>query len=559
MVPASGSGKTPVIVDRSVIVDALIIVGLIVVAGGQALSVTTGLHLPPDPDLFRSAAITQTMVDGAWTADPFYAGESNWYNPLVPAVVAALHGLTGTPILELYARGGVMLNALIPLAFWALVRVLFGSGTAVAAVFTFLFLTPRGLPGWSTAGYWPWLFSGVFTQAVFYLSLLAVDSAGRSMRLSQWLRAGVALGVVFLGHTAPALIVGGVLVLTATRGWRHGCSARQSVLMLAAGLFVAGCVSFPIIMSVGVHYRFAVANDVLALYAYPGTEPENIVDLLRAHANAGGALALLGVGLLAFDRGRRKRVWVIGYWVIINALFLFLHYGRTALDSVGLRIPPIVTAFHFFIYADAIVTVFAGYALWRIVEAAARLASRLVFRSSSVATTWLTPSLAARALLLTVVLLSVRPALASRRAREDFDESRARALQYQSRPANQAIREWIRGRTTPGTVFLASPLMSLYVVAPAGGKVVSLDAVFANPYVNAASRERDQFTMEDRIHENDRAGYCAVAPRYQVRYVITDSKGGDVTVPAETFLEEALATDGIRIWRAPDCGPGNAR
>ena len=78
MVPASGfeTGKTPVIVDRSDIVDALIVLGLIVVAGRQALSVTTGLHLPPDPDLFRSAAITQTMVDGAWTADPFFAGES---------------------------------------------------------------------------------------------------------------------------------------------------------------------------------------------------------------------------------------------------------------------------------------------------------------------------------------------------------------------------------------------------------------------------------------------------------------------------------------------------
>ena len=312
-------------------------------------------------------------------------------------------------------------------------------------------------------------------------------------------------------------------------------------------------------MSVGVHYRFAVANDVLSLYAYPGTEPAHILDMLGAHANAGGALALLGAGLLAFDRERRKRVWVIGYWVIINALFLFLHYGRTALDSVGLRIPPIVTAFHFFIYADAIVTILAGYALWRIVEAAAMLASRLVFRPSSFATGWLTTSLAARALLLVIIVLSVRPALASRRAREDFDESRARALQYQSRSADQGIRDWIRRRTAPGTVFLASPQVALYVVAPSGGKVVSVEAVFANPYVNAASRERDQFTMEDRIHENDRAAYCAVAPRYQVRYVITDSKRGDVTVPAETFLEEVLATDGIRIWRAPDCGPSSAR
>jgi hypothetical protein len=539
------TNKTHILADWAAIVDALIVLGLIVVAGRQALSVTTGLHLPPDPDLFRSAAITQTMVDGAWSADPFYAGEANWYNPLVPAVVATLHALTGTPILELYARGGVMLNALIPLAFWVLVRVLFGSGTAVAAVFTFLFLPPRSLPGWSTAGYWPWLFSGVFTQAVFYISLLAADSAGRSMRFSRWLLAGVALGVVFLGHTAPALLVGGVLVLTAAGMWRRGCPAHRAALMLASSLLVALCVSLPTVLAVGVRYRFAVANDVLSLYAFPGTEPANFLDLLRAHANAGGALALLGAGLLAVDRERRARVWVIGYWAIVNTLFLILHYGRSTLDSAGLRIPQLVTAFHFFIYADAIVTILAGYALWRIVDIVARPVPRLA--------SWLTPVVVARALLVTMIVVSLRPALASRRAREDFDESHERALRYQSRAAEWRIRDWIRGRTTPGTVFLASPQVSLYIVAPAGGKVVSLDAVFANPYVNAASRERDQFTMEDRIHENDRSGYCAVAPRYRVQYVITDVKRGDVVVPPQTFLDEVLATDGIRIFRAPDC------
>ena len=482
--------------------DALIVLVLIVVAGRQAMSVTTGLHVPPDPDLFRSAAITQTISDGAWVADPFFAGETNWYNPLVPAVVATLHWLTGTPILELYARAGVVVNLLIPLAFWALVRVLFGSGTAVAAVFTLLFLPPRELPGWSIAGYWPWLFSGVSTQAVFYLSLLAADSAGRSPRISRWLLAGVALGFVFLGHTAPALLVGGVLVLAAARMWRHGCQGRQAVLLLGSCLLVAILVSLPLVWSVAVRYRFAVANDVLALYVYPGTEPANILDLLRAHANAGGALALVGAGMLLFDRERRRRVWVIGYWGIMNALVVLVHYGRTPLESVGLRIPQIVTAFHFFIYAEAILTILGGYALWRIVEAVARSVPRLA--------SW-TPAFAPRLLLLAVIVLSVRPALASRRAREDFDESHERAVRYQNLQPDQRVREWIRGLTKPGAVFLASYRLSLYVVAPAGGKVVALDPVFANPYVNLARRERDQYTMEDRIHENDRAGYCAVA------------------------------------------------
>src|SRR5688572_27127119 len=250
---------------------------MIAVAAREAHRVTAGLHLPPDPDLYRSAAISQTLLNGAWLGDPFFAGEWNWYNPLVPAIVAVLRTVTGTPVLEIYARGGVGLNMLAPVALWALVRVLFGSGAGVAAVFAFLFLPPRFMPGWSTAGYWPWLFSSVFTQAVFYAGLLAVDRAGRSTRLRPWLVAGMALGLVFLGHTAPALIFGGVLVLAAVRTWWRGASVRRSLLLLVSALGVAMVVSLPLMLSVVVRYRLTVLNNVLTLYEFSETEPSNIL------------------------------------------------------------------------------------------------------------------------------------------------------------------------------------------------------------------------------------------------------------------------------------------
>ena len=547
-VVSDGTAGRRFTLDFSALLDALIVAGLIAVAIRESLHATAGLQLPPDPDLYRSAALTQTIADGCWIADPFFAGEWNWYNPLVPAVVAAFHVVTGTPILELYARAGVLLNLLGPLAFWALVRLCFGSGAAVAAVFTFLFLPPREVPGYATAGYWPWLFSSAFTQGVFYLGLLAVDSAGRSTRLSRWLLAGVALGAVFLGHTAPALIFGGVVVFTAVRIWRNGCPAGRSALLLAACLLAASLVSLPLVMSVAVRYGFAVENDILALYALPLTEPANFAEFIGLHANAGGALALLGAALLAFDRERLRQGWVIRYWGAVTGLLLLLHYGRSTLDSFGVRIPQLVTAFHFVLYGEAILMILSGYALWRIVDAASRPVPRLA--------TWLTHAAVARLLLLVIVVLSVQPALASRRAREDFDESHQRAVRYQALRGDQGTRDWIRTHTTPGTVFLTSGEMALYVVAPAGGKVVALDPVFANPYVDLAERERDQFTMNDRIHENDRTGYCAAAQRYDVRYVITDTKRGEERlVPEGTFLEEVRASEGIRIFRAPDCLP----
>lgn len=86
------------------------------------------------------------------------------------------------------------------------------------------------------------------------------------------------------------------------------------------------------------------------------------------------------------------------------------------------------------------------------------------------------------------------------------------------------------------------------------GKVVALENVFANPYVNMAEREQDRYGMEERLLENDRAGYCARAARYKVEYMITDAKRGDLTVPRETFFKELYAADGIRVWQAPACG-----
>jgi hypothetical protein len=533
--------------STTTVVDALIAVCLVAVAVREGLRVTTGLHVPPDPDLFRSAAITQTILDGAWIADPFFAGEWNWYNPLVPAIVALLHAITGTPVLELYARSGVVLNLFGPIAFWALVRALFGSGAAVAAVFAFLFLPPR-LPGWSTAGYWPWLFSSVFTQAVFYAGLIAVDRAARSMRLTQWVIAGLALGFVFLGHTAPAIVFGGVIVLAATRMWRGGLSAQRSMVLLAASLATAVVVSLPVVLSVAVRYRFAVLNDVLRLYAYPETEPGNFAGFLADHANAGTALALAGAPLLLRDREQRRRAWVIGYWAVVNGAILLVHFGRPLLESAGLHVPQVVTAFHFILYAEALLMILAGYALWRIVETAGGMVTRTTLR--------VPPAIVARALLAVVVLLSVGPLLPARRAREDFDESHTRAVAYQNRQDERRVREWIRTTTPPGTVFLASYRLSLYAVAPAGGKVVALDPVFANPYVDLAARERDQRKMEERIFENDRNGYCLAASRYDVQYVIGDAQRQELAVPENTFLEEVLSADGVRIFRAPDCGRG---
>jgi hypothetical protein len=187
--------------------------------------------------------------------------------------------------------------------------------------------------------------------------------------------------------------------------------------------------------------------------------------------------------------------------------------------------------------------------MWRTLETAARVLSK--------AGPWATPALVTRLLFVAVVVSSVGRLLPGRLNREDFDESNQRARSFQSRETDRRLREWIRLSTAPGAVFLGSYRLSLYVIAPAGGKVVALDPVFANPYVDLAIREEDQRTMEDRIAENDRGRYCLAASRYGVQYVVRDVP--EPAVPPNTFLEEVMTIDGMRIFRAPDCGRGSER
>jgi hypothetical protein len=536
---------------KDAIVDALLVLGFLAIAMQQNLSVATGLRVPPDPDHFRDAALAQTMADGGWNADAFLPDEQRWYNPLVPGIVALLHRVTSVPVLEIYAGGGVVLNVVAPLTFWWLARVVFGSGPALAALLIFLLLPPAQLAGWASAGYWPWLFANLFTQGLFYAGLIAADYARRSGRVAAWLLSGGALGLVFLGHTAPALLLACVLVLAAAWMWREGCPARRCAALLAACFVTFLFVSLPLTVPVVGHYRLVVANVAPAAWEFPGMAPVNFVDLLQSHADIRGALALAGLGLLAFDRVRRSQAVVVTLWGAAVGGFLALHYLRASIDGAAAYVPRVLPAFHFLFYAEAILALLAGYGLWRIVDGSAAVVGRLAPSMPG--------ALVTRAALVAIVLVSVKPALDRRRAREDFDESRQRALQYQSREGDRLIRQWIRARTPPNTMFLASDGVSLYVVGPAGGKVVALENVFANPYVNMAVREQDRYGMEERLLENDLAGYCARAARYKVEYMITDEKRGDLTVPRETFLKELYAADGIRVWRTPVCASPDLR
>jgi len=103
--------------------------------------------------------------------------------------------------------------------------------------------------------------------------------------------------------------------------------------------------------------------------------------------------------------------------------------------------------------------------------------------------------------------------------RDDFTELRSTAVSMNAAMPADAYA-WIRSHTTPHDVFLCTDDQALYVVSPAGRKVVATNRYFSSPYVDWASRDRDRADMFARLGRGDIEGFRRLAGRYDVGYIV---------------------------------------
>jgi hypothetical protein len=91
---------------------------------------------------------------------------------------------------------------------------------------------------------------------------------------------------------------------------------------------------------------------------------------------------------------------------------------------------------------------------------------------------------------------------------------------------------WIRSHTSPEDVFLCTDDQSLYVVSPAGRKVVATNRYFSSPYVDWVSRDKDRAEMYARLRQGDAVGFRSLAGRYDVGYIVLPERA-----PSEFWLK----------------------
>jgi hypothetical protein len=493
---------------------------------------------------YRELAAAQTILDQGYGADPTYLNERVWYNPMAAWAVVGLSNVTHVSPRALVARAGPIVNFVTPAALFVLVAVLFDAFAGVAAVAAFIFATARDLPFTYAATYSPWFAPENFGQGFLYLALVAAYFGFRPDAAVAWsVLAGALLGVTFLTHTAPA-IIGGLVFVGAALALPNPASVAggrtRVMLRVGVALGVAFVVSLPFARHILGHYHLRIVND------FPSQSPSDLLDLNDLPATALKMITLPAiVALVALARraasrpDRGTRFFLV--WVGAVSLPLVLHVCRLLLGKAGVVLPAVVPAFHFFCYATTLVAVGFGVGLRDLSVALADRLARRRFEGNAAAP--LAPGsapLAAGLLACGLALACAAVYYPRYTSRDDFASIRADSVSM-NRELPTDVIAWIRAHTSPDDVFLCTDDASLYLVAPAGRKVVATNRYFSNPYVDWAARDADRRLMFTMLGRGDVDGFSALARKYRVGYVLISADRSPFWLEASGMRASDLA------------------
>lgn len=486
----------------------LVAAALCIIAFVSAWHTVRDLDWPAFDVQYREMAGAQTALDGHPLSDPCYRGESLWYNPLSSWVLAAAATLFRVPLPVLTVRIGPVINLLAPIAFYLLAMAWLEPWAAVAALAAFLFSSGLSFPFSSAGTYSPWFAPETYGQGLFYLALLW---AHRSNVVARGGRAAVALGallgLVFLAHTAPALLLGGVLLVLVVLEVREARRAAPALRRLALILAVAVVVGAPIAVSVVGHYRGHIVNPFPS--ASPSPDFDSLVQLaMRLAFGSPLAVAVAAFAVRLFRNGsslpRVLRAWLVA--AVGAAVWVGFDVATTR-TGVGLlpRLP--MPGFHFIFYTLALAAIGFGIAVGDLANWGAR---RLAALGVTV------PSAALAGALIVATLAVDAPAYLRR---PDATEVLVEAHKLQA-AMPVGLYRWLRASATPDDVFLSTDAESLFAIAPAGRKVVATNRYFSNPFVDWVGRDRDRDAMFAALARGDLAGFAPLAARYGVRWIV---------------------------------------
>jgi hypothetical protein len=454
---------------------------LLLLCAAHGLWAVRGLTYPPDMDSLRDIGFAQGILDGELFGDAVSIGEVRWYPPLMPALAAIVSRLLGISDLPAFLiKAGPWINLLVPATFFMAARqLLASSASAAAALAAFVLLGGAVGPPWVTGGYTPWPFTPFISESLFFLTLWLILARQDSHR---WLDAaliGAAIGVTFLAHTVPAIIL--TLIVTALVLGVRGLKVK-TIAWLAVVAVVQFAVMSPYLAPLALHYPRGIVHSKPGFWMDSMMSPYVGLMARTALVNVPGLLALVGTVFL-HRRGirlGRGAVIALGAWIILCTAFLARHYAcnlGARLVSADIADVSVCRVFllpvhHFHLYLQAAWAVLIGFVSWHVL--------RLLLQRSTRIRTGVTVA----------VVLALAAAGGWSLLNRKFDaEQRAEALQADGGLAiDLDAYHWILANTQPSDTF-ATPLLAdaldpaAFAVYAAARKLVAAPTLHSNPFV----------------------------------------------------------------------------
>ncbi len=466
-VVTGGGGRLPseqmIVSERRREQAACLLLGaLLVLCLARGLTATNGLVVPPDLDALRDIGFTQGFLDGNWFGDPSYAGTVRYYPPLLPALMALLIRIGGISDLPgLWVQAGPFIGLLPVLAFFFFMRRLFGLTEAACGTAVFVLANGAWSDPWVSGGYSPWLLVPVVGQAAFLATAGWLPRLAARPGLSGAITAGLAIGLVFLLHPVPGMLLAAI-------------AAAETVYRRTGWLLVAGTIT-ALIASVYLLPMLLMQPGGLVHRAPGGwtadaLRPEATMALLAANLPWVVAAAVLWRG-----GSRPKGALVLAAWITICLAGLGRHF-MCGPDEAG----PLVCragrmpVHHFHLYLQVAGACLIGAAL-------------------PVLARHLRPILAGAA---AVALLGLGVAALTNRA-FDVRERDLVLFHADTHVMDVAAYRWIREQTPPGALFVTfddtganAPFdAGAFAVMAAGRRLMALHALFSNPYADWSAHE----------------------------------------------------------------------
>jgi hypothetical protein len=498
-----------------------------------AVYAVRGLSWPAEIDLYRDLGTSNALLDGNWWGDQAYPGQVRWYPPLLPALIAGISRLTGASTHVVYTRSGPWLNLLGPIFFWLVARRWVGALGAAAALFGLLFFGPQGLDAWKYATYSAWLWPFAFAIGPTFATLWAHPAFARKPDASPVARsalAGALLGVTFLVHPAPAMILAltfATFTVVSSLSDQPADEKRRAWIGLGITAAVSAALVLPYIVPLFRTYHLHMVN----------IDPARKVgvslhEMFRELVTPRMAVAVIGlVGLARSGAWRVWRAWppaTVGsanegrgpaarlLFAFAVATLLLFGYGLVAqaLENFHiLLLPMFVPTLHFHLYVNTLELLGFGAGFVTLIRALAPRIGRVVQARVS-------QGQLAVGMLVALAVVVLPRHLHSR----DLSHYRQASLGFAADPALHDLYGWLRDHTAPDAVVLCHEGLAGYTVGAAGRGVVRMPMNHSNPYVSFAQREADNDRMYRALREGDGLLFRNLAAQYRVSYVALEDE-----------------------------------